>query len=187
MNNKQTSAGVKQRPSPYPRPNNPGQLSKKPPITVVASRLNKQPASPGISTPPPVEHVPVNDLVQAARKAFSDKDFVSALHLLTRALNVAPKDINLLDSRAACCEKLGRFNDALTDAKTMIQLYPQSPKVGSISGPVKANTSNREKETLTLTFSHGVLVGILACRKDPATATKLQIMHTDLCGRSRAL
>lgn len=123
-------AGGKQRPSPYPRPANPGQLSKKPPIPV---RFNKPPSSPSISTSPPVEHVPVNDLVQAARKAFSDKDFASALHLLTRALNVAPKDINLLDSRAACCEKLGRFNDALMDAKTMIQLHPRSPKVRSAS------------------------------------------------------
>ncbi|KAF8983474.1 hypothetical protein CPC16_009928 [Podila verticillata] len=141
MSNKPTSAGVKQRPSPYPRPTNPGQL-KKPPITVVASRLNKQPASLGISTPPPVEHVPVNDLVQAARKAFSDRDFVSALQLLTGALNVAPKDINLLDSRAACCEKLGRFNDALTDAKTMIQLYPQSPKAYLRAGKILRQQQN---------------------------------------------
>jgi Flp pilus assembly protein TadD len=76
-----------------------------------------------------VETIPVNDLVQLARSAFSQKDFVLALQFLTRALAVAPKDINLLDSRAASCEKLGQLDKALDDAKAMIRTFPQNPKV----------------------------------------------------------
>lgn len=81
------------------------------------------------STLPPKELVPVNDLIQLARKSFSQKDFSAALQFLTRALTIAPKDINLLDSRAASCEKLGKLDDALADAKIMIKNHPQSPKV----------------------------------------------------------
>ncbi|KAG0055058.1 hypothetical protein BGZ83_009694 [Gryganskiella cystojenkinii] len=55
-------------------------------------------------------------------------DFDLALQYLTRALTLAPSNINLLDSRAACFEKLNRVPDALLDAKAMIKAHPQEPK-----------------------------------------------------------
>jgi len=85
-----------------------------------------------------VETVPVNDLVQLARSAFSHKDFSTALQLLTRALSKVPDDINLLDSRAACLEKLGQLDKALDDAKAMIRTFPQNPKVSNSSHDIFA-------------------------------------------------
>ncbi|KAG0258106.1 hypothetical protein BG011_003537 [Mortierella polycephala] len=116
---------ARQRPSPYVRPA--GQTS-----ALAGSKPQQQPLTvrkPGASSSMPVvEHIPVNDLVQLARKAFSQKEFATALQFLSRALAVAPKDINLMDSRAACLEKLDRLDDALVVAKTMIQTYPRNPK-----------------------------------------------------------
>ncbi|KAF9350157.1 hypothetical protein BGX26_011619 [Mortierella sp. AD094] len=122
--NTPTTIAVKQRPSPYSRP-----VAKQPSI-VAGQRQVGQLVSPKPSpvAAPPVELVPVNDLVQLARKSFSAKDFAAAVQYLTRALTIAPKDINLLDSRAASFEKVGGFNDALTDAKAMIRNHPQNPK-----------------------------------------------------------
>src|SRR5690554_4201837 len=127
MNNVKADSAMaaRQRPSPYVRPA--GQTS-----ALAGSKPQQQPLAvrkPGASSSMPVmEHVPVNDLVQLARKAFSQKEFATALQFLSRALAVAPKDINLMDSRAACLEKLDRLDDALVVAKTMIQTYPQNPK-----------------------------------------------------------
>ncbi|KAG0335378.1 hypothetical protein BG004_008479 [Podila humilis] len=140
-----SSAG-KPRSSPYSRPG----TTQKPPTPVTTHPGPNRPTLPISSTtsaaaattgslptiPLVQDTIPINDLVQDARKAFSQKEFVLAYQLLTRALNRAPRDINLLDSRAACLEKLGRFHDALTDAKTMIQLYPQSPKAYLRAGKI---------------------------------------------------
>lgn len=96
--------------------------------------ISRSSPSPSVASPtaasvlPSKELVPVNDLVQNARQSFSQKDFMTALQFLTRALAIAPTDINLLDSRAASLEKLGRLDDALADAKAMIKNHPQNPK-----------------------------------------------------------
>ncbi|KAG0369431.1 hypothetical protein BGX24_002422 [Mortierella sp. AD032] len=120
-----------QRTLPYARPSNNGAAARQSPspsplILQSAKPLNRQPSIAAINKP--VETVPVNDLVQLARSAFSQKDFAAALQFLTRALAVVPKDINLLDSRAASLEKLGQLDKALDDAKTMIRTFPQNPK-----------------------------------------------------------
>lgn len=112
-----------------------GQQSRQPTLVSRSSTPGTSPALGPVRTVltlPPKELVPVNDLVQLARQSFSQKDFTAALQFLTRALTIAPKDINLLDSRAASCEKLGRLDDALTDAKAMIKNHPQNPKVCTI-------------------------------------------------------
>ncbi|KAF9423640.1 hypothetical protein BGZ94_008210 [Podila epigama] len=130
-----------------PALSNPGQPTKRSPVVpipITSSRLAPRAATSlsttAIARGPLIqprtrtaaaavpEVVPVNDLVQSARKAFSQKDFASALQLLTQALNMAPTNINLLDSRAACFEKLGRLQDGLADAKAMIQHHPKHPK-----------------------------------------------------------
>ncbi|KAI1319851.1 hypothetical protein EDD11_002845 [Mortierella claussenii] len=108
----------KQRPTPYARPAASG---PKPGLALVAAATAIKPGSPK-------EQVPVNDLVQLARQAFSQKDFAAATQFLSRALTIAPKDINLLDSRAASLERLGSLSDALADAKAMIKNHPQHPK-----------------------------------------------------------
>ncbi|KAF8941181.1 hypothetical protein BGZ58_001462 [Dissophora ornata] len=124
---------AKQRPSPYARP---ATSSDDRMVSGLARQAPRQPlvqsrmGLPGdAATVPLREQIPVNDLVQFARKSFSQKDFTAALQYLTRALIIAPKDINLLDSRAASFEKLGRPEDALSDAKSMIRSHPQNPKV----------------------------------------------------------
>ncbi|KAF9200869.1 hypothetical protein BGZ49_008908 [Haplosporangium sp. Z 27] len=148
-----TTTVAKQRPSPYARPG-------------VLLSNNKVTTSPAV--PSQIEPVPVNDLVQFARKSFSAKDFTAAVQYLTRALTIAPKDINLLDSRATSLEKLGRFNDALADTKTMIEIHPNNPKgylrAGKIfrlqqnfkssakiyiAGVERCDSSSKEFETLT--------------------------------------
>ncbi|KAI8605904.1 hypothetical protein EDD21DRAFT_362344 [Dissophora ornata] len=123
---------AKQRPSPYARP---ATSSDDRMVSGLARQAPRQPlvqsrmGLPGdAATVPLREQIPVNDLVQFARKSFSQKDFTAALQYLTRALIIAPKDINLLDSRAASFEKLGRPEDALSDAKSMIRSHPQNPK-----------------------------------------------------------
>ncbi|KAG0311939.1 hypothetical protein BGZ99_009821 [Dissophora globulifera] len=131
-----TTSGLlsRQRASPYPRPailasnapDAPGHAKQRPRPLITHSRSGS--ASTTLTVVLPKEQVPVNDLVQLARKAFSLKDFVTAFHYLTRALTIAPKDINLLDSRAASLEKIGRLEDALADAKSMIRNQPQNPK-----------------------------------------------------------
>ncbi|KAF9364341.1 hypothetical protein BGX34_001827 [Mortierella sp. NVP85] len=108
-----------------------GQQSRQPTLISRSSTPGTSPALGPIRatlTSPLKESVPVNDLVQLARQSFSQKDFTAALQFLTRALTIAPKDINLLDSRAASCEKLNRLDDALADAKAMIKNHPQNPK-----------------------------------------------------------
>jgi len=112
-----------------------GQQSRQPTLISRSSTPGVSPALGPVRatlTSPLKESVPVNDLVQLARQSFSQKDFTAALQFLTRALRVAPKDVNLLDSRAASCEKLNRLDDALTDAKAMIKNHPQNPKVCTI-------------------------------------------------------
>ncbi|KAF9115651.1 hypothetical protein BGX27_007078 [Mortierella sp. AM989] len=94
-----------------------------------------------------MEQVPVNDLVQLARQSFSAKDFAVAAQYLTRALTIAPKDINLLDSRAASLEKIGRLNDALADAKAMIRNHPQNPKGYLRAGKVLRLQQNFKSST----------------------------------------
>ncbi|KAG0309610.1 hypothetical protein BGZ98_000496 [Dissophora globulifera] len=124
----------RQRASPYPRPailasnaaDAPGHARQRPRPLITHSRSGSASTTHIVTLPK--EQVPVNDLVQLARKAFSIKDFVTAFHYLTRALTIAPKDINLLDSRAASLEKIGRWEDALADAKSMIRNQPQNPK-----------------------------------------------------------
>ncbi|KAG0067503.1 hypothetical protein BGZ89_005984 [Linnemannia elongata] len=122
-----------QRTLPYARPTkttnaiNASNTARQSPLLQQPIRsLNQQPLIPQASKQ--AETVPVNDLVQLARSAFSQKDFVAALQFLSRALTVAPKDINLLDSRAASYEKLGQLDKALEDAKAMIRIFPQNPK-----------------------------------------------------------
>ncbi|KAF9432698.1 hypothetical protein BGZ76_010438 [Entomortierella beljakovae] len=132
-----TSTSFNQRPSPYSRPvtlpksnssvNNNNISNSRKPIGAGIQQQNTL-LHPSFVTIPESESIPVNDLVQLARKSFSSKDFLDAVQYLTRALIIAPKDINLLDSRAASLEKLARFNDALVDAKAMIQIHPQNPK-----------------------------------------------------------
>ncbi|KAG9065813.1 hypothetical protein KI688_002110 [Linnemannia hyalina] len=119
-----------QRTLPYARPTNSTNTSntarQSPLLQRPTGSLNRQPLIPQASKQ--AETVPVNDLVQLARSAFSQKDFAAALQFLTRALAVVPKDINLLDSRAASYEKLGQLDKALDDAKAMIRIFPQNPK-----------------------------------------------------------
>ncbi|KAG0369614.1 hypothetical protein BC939DRAFT_457362 [Gamsiella multidivaricata] len=124
---------AKQRPSPYPRhtvmaaDTNDSDPTKQS-FNVAGQRKYLTGSRPDASVAPLKELVPVNDLVQLARQAFSQKDFTAALQYLSRALTIAPTDINLLDSRAATFEKLGRLDNALTDAKAMIRNHTQSPK-----------------------------------------------------------
>ncbi|KAF9940039.1 hypothetical protein BGZ65_008486 [Modicella reniformis] len=133
-----SASGPPKRPSLYSKPGGVSSSNKSAgivcPEPVAQSRAGPTVTSAGIGsattvpTLPPKESVPVNGLVQLARQSFSQKDFFAALQYLTRALVIAPKDINILDSRAASFEKLGRLDDALTDAKTMIKINPQNPK-----------------------------------------------------------
>ncbi|KAF9912449.1 hypothetical protein EC991_010536 [Linnemannia zychae] len=136
MNNSTSKAasahGVKQqRTHPYARPSTTGTSARQSPspspvLLQSAGSLSKQPLTTTASKQ--AETVPVSDLVQFARNAFAQKDFAASLQFLTRALSVVPKDINLLDSRAACLEKLGQLEKALEDAKAMIRTFPQNPK-----------------------------------------------------------
>lgn len=127
--NKAASAHAlkQQRTLPYTRPSNTSKTARQSPLLQSTRSLGRQSLVPQANMQ--VETVPVNDLVQLARSAFSQKDFTAALQFLTRALAVAPKNINLLDSRAASYEKLGQLDKALDDAKAMIRTYPQNPKV----------------------------------------------------------
>ena len=111
-----------QRPTPYSRPV----------VTLQQPAANPRSPSAAASTsfgPSTDTTIPVNDLVQLARKSFSQKEFDVSLQYLSRALALAPQNINLLDSRATCFEKMARLSDGLVDAKAMIRLYPQNPKV----------------------------------------------------------
>ncbi|KAF9584082.1 hypothetical protein BGW38_007632 [Lunasporangiospora selenospora] len=99
--------------------------------TASKSRDGSPVAQPSSVTTPGAhvkEQIPVNDLVQLARKAFSAKEFDVSLSYLSRALMVVPSNINLLDSRAACYEKMGKLDEALSDAKSMIRLHPLQAK-----------------------------------------------------------
>ncbi|KAF9133548.1 hypothetical protein BGW39_009519 [Mortierella sp. 14UC] len=138
MNNSNSSSKAasahalkQQRALPYARPSASGTAARQSPspsplLQQSVAALNRQPLTAAVNKQ--AETVPVNDLVRLARIAFSQKDFAAALQFLTRALAVAPKDINLLDSRAACLEKLGQLDKALDDAKVMIRTFPQNPK-----------------------------------------------------------
>ncbi|KAF9962108.1 hypothetical protein BGZ70_008128 [Mortierella alpina] len=150
---KSVSAAIK-RPAPYARPGSSKQpgASSAPKLPIPVQRL-------GSATPAVNKEVPVNDLVQYARQSFSQKDFVASLGFLSRALAIAPKDINLLDSRAACLEKLGRTEEALADAKTMIRAYPQNPK-----GYLRAGKVLRIQQNIT-SSAKIYLAGAERCEK----------------------
>ncbi|KAF9928896.1 hypothetical protein FBU30_002038 [Linnemannia zychae] len=129
MTNRVPQAHVlkQQRTLPYTRPTKTNSTTvRQSPLQPSNSSLNRHPLPTSVNQP--TETIPVNDLVQLARNAFSQKDFNAALQFLTRALVVAPNDINLLDSRAASLEKLSQLDKALDDAKAMIRIYPQNPK-----------------------------------------------------------
>ncbi|KAG0230714.1 hypothetical protein BGW42_000768 [Actinomortierella wolfii] len=70
----------------------------------------------------------LTELVQQARTLYISKQYALALQALNRALVLSPNEINLLDTRAACHEKLGRLDTALTDAKAIIQHHAKNPK-----------------------------------------------------------
>ncbi|GJJ76719.1 F-box/TPR repeat protein Pof3 [Entomortierella parvispora] len=109
-----------QRPTPYRRP----VAALQPPT----AKSRSPPAASSTSASPPTDTIPVNDLVQLARKSFSSREYDVALQLLSQALVLAPQNINLLDSRAACLEKMTKLGDALIDAKAMIRMHPHDPK-----------------------------------------------------------
>lgn len=195
-----------QRTLPYARPTkttnaiNASNTARQSPLLQQPIRsLNQQPLIPQASKQ--AETVPVNDLVQLARSAFSQKDFVAALQFLSRALTVAPKDINLLDSRAASYEKLGQLDKALEDAKAMIRIFPQNPKVSDSSHDLCGILSLRtielflfvgssmltEGDDCVCFFCYQSFAGISSCRKDTETTAEHQGSHKTLCCWRRAM
>ncbi|KAG0172137.1 hypothetical protein DFQ28_004289 [Apophysomyces sp. BC1034] len=63
-----------------------------------------------------------------ARKAFDEARHKDALILFSRALDFNPKNITLLDCRAATYEKLGDLQAALKDGSTIVALAPMASK-----------------------------------------------------------
>lgn len=190
-----------QRTLPYARPTNTTNTSNtvrhSPLLQQATGSLNRQPLISQASKQ--AETVPVNDLVQLARSAFSQKNFTAALQFLTRALTVAPKDINLLDSRAASYEKVGQLDKALDDAKAMIRIFPQNPKVSDSSHDLCGILSLRTIEPLLFVgsymlterdcvfFCYQSLVGISSRRKDSEATTEHQGCYKTLCCWRRAM
>ncbi|ORZ06089.1 hypothetical protein BCR41DRAFT_361194 [Lobosporangium transversale] len=125
----------------------------------------------------PKDQVPVNELVQLGRQAFAQKNFATALQYLTRALAIAPKDINLLDSRAASYEKLNRLDGALADAKSMIRYYPQNPKGYLRAGKTLRLQQNFKNATKYYT------VGIERCVKGSKEYEALVRIATEIAKR----
>lgn len=66
-----------------------------------------------------------------AERAVKEHRWSDARQLLDKAINIsrAKPDIELLDARATTLAKLERLTLALRDAKTIIQLWPKSPRV----------------------------------------------------------
>lgn len=168
-----------QRTLPYARPTRTANTSniarQSPLLQQPTGSLNRQPLISQASKQS--ETVPVNDLVHLARSAFSQKNFGAALQFLTRALTVVPKDINLLDSRAASYEKLGQLDKALDDAKAMIRIFPQNPKVsdsshdlcgilslGTIEPFLFVGSCMLTERDCVCFFCYQSLVGISSCR-----------------------
>ncbi|KAF9975492.1 hypothetical protein BGZ73_000844 [Actinomortierella ambigua] len=112
--------------------------SSPPTISIQPKKSNsKLPASKssltkGSPTPSPpaaaTEPLSLSELVLQARASFASKNYLSAIQLLNRALVLSPDEINLLDTLAACYEKLLKFDTALTHAKGIIQRHVQNPK-----------------------------------------------------------
>ncbi|OAQ31558.1 RNI-like protein [Linnemannia elongata AG-77] len=175
-----------QRTLPYARPTkttnatNASNTARQSPLLQQPIRsLNQQPLIPQASKQ--AETVPVNDLVQLARSAFSQKDFVAALQFLSRALTVAPKDINLLDSRAASYEKLGQLDKALEDAKAMIRIFPQNPK-----GYLRAGKTLRLQQNIRAATKLYV-AGVERCTKGSKDYETLERMAAEMTVRLEEL
>lgn len=65
---------------------------------------------------------------QSAIAAFKAAEFPKAESLFTKALDLNPTNLNMLDCRAATYEKLGHLKDALADGRHIITLDPASAK-----------------------------------------------------------
>ncbi|KAG0291185.1 hypothetical protein BGZ97_005964 [Linnemannia gamsii] len=168
-----------QRTLPYARPANASNIARQSPLLQSAGSQSRQVLVPQANMQ--VETIPVNDLVQLARSAFSQKDFVLALQFLTRALAVAPKDINLLDSRAASYEKLGQLDKALDDAKAMIRTFPQNPK-----GYLRAGKTLRLQQNIRAATKLYV-AGVERCTKGSKDFETLERMAAEMTAKLEEL
>jgi len=108
-----------------------GQQSRQPTLISRSSTPGASPAH-GTLMSPQEKSVLIMKLTKQGRQAFQEKKFDIASSFFGRALAFAPKDVDLLDSRAETYEKLNRLDDALTDAKAMIKRHPQNPKVCTV-------------------------------------------------------
>lgn len=63
-----------------------------------------------------------------ARQAFTNNQFKESVSLFTRALQLNPNHVTLLDCRAASYEKLDQTKLALADAATMVKVAPQDAR-----------------------------------------------------------
>eukprot|EP00775_Hariotina_reticulata_P010471 gene10471-10629_t len=61
---------------------------------------------------------------ELGNKAFAGKDYSRALTHFTRCIELDPKNAIFYSNRSAAAANLSRFDDALSDAKTVLRLKP---------------------------------------------------------------
>ncbi|KAJ3234864.1 Dynein regulatory complex subunit 6 [Chytriomyces hyalinus] len=126
--------------------------------------------------------------VEAGTIALSHGDSVRALGLFNKALAAEPDRISLLDVRALILTKMGRVDEALSDANKMCQVDPKCAmgylraarifkKKGLMDaafkmlkiGNVRVDTSDPDRQTLeTMYIQCAAVLGVTLKRKKPA-------------------
>ncbi|KAK6393809.1 hypothetical protein LTR65_002186 [Meristemomyces frigidus] len=92
-------------------------------------------------------------LQREARSCYKRRDYHKALELFNRAIGRAGS-VQLLDNRAACCEKLNDLPAALKDAKKAIQLQREDPTGYLRAGKILVKM---EKQSVALEiYTHGL-------------------------------